>query len=279
MIDFRFKIVIAIFVLFVMILILFFVGKKKKKTNKKKDNVEDENSDIQREENFAVNQDSDGEDVDDMAEEEQIESVLDECLKCHENSELVEYLVCDACEKYVCFTCAGVISPPDGYYFCSSECKKKLKDISQHKWASNNINFVAKQVHFKTNTRKTPKYSNLLDCFLYLFDSEIENQIVLETNRYGKSLYGSGWKNLNTTIFRYWLCAVLYISNLGNVPLKDLWSSDWVVSNETLHGLFPREWFLKICRGIHYVNSKSFETSEDSKVNKLFKLGPKKTGY
>ena len=121
------------------------------------------------------------------------------------------------------------------------------------------INFPPKHPFTETvgPTKPLPASAKALDFFLQMFDLDLMEEIVIETNRYATTRENRNkeWESLTVPEFQSFL-GTMIMMGLHTLPaLENYWSTNYYLGTPNIVEKFPRTRFKNILRELHFNNN------------------------
>jgi hypothetical protein len=155
----------------------------------------------------------------------------------------------------------------------SSEASEEEEESVDPAWEKKN-NFSKDWPKFQYKDGFTQKWSwnSPFECFSAIWDSAIMEQLVTQTNLYGKAKSKSKWEDVTYYIMKWWVSIVLVLSLAPyRGHLRDIWSNNPITRNEFIALRFPRKLFEKIKGALYWVENRRF-SKEEKQNNKSYKI-------
>lgn len=125
-------------------------------------------------------------------------------------------------------------------------------------------------------TQPLPATAKAIDFFLQMFDLELMQKIVLETNNYATTRENpnNDWKDLTVPEFQAFLGTIM-LMGLHSLPaLENYWSTNYYLGTPNIVQSFPRTRFKNILRELHFNDNSQAIPRGEAGHDRAHKLRP-----
>jgi len=125
-------------------------------------------------------------------------------------------------------------------------------------------------------TKPLPASAKAIDFFLQMFDLELAERIVSETNHYAttRENQNTEWKTLTVPEFQSFLGTIM-LMGLHTLPaLENYWSTNYYLGTPNIVAKFPRDRFKNILRELHFNDNRSAIPRGETGHDRAHKVRP-----